>query len=215
MAKNVRYNSALPVILLVTCHLLGCATADFSRGHRFYSGPPLPNKEIALVFAGINCTISDIRVETEQGEKMLGDGPSDMLDLLPGLYIAGIRYSRTSEGFYNPAATNYPRPGSMTIGDRVQLGLDVRAGNIYIIYPEITGTKGRETWRPVIVNINDYRKEECQKFNRWDCVDKDRILELAAKYLKSERRIMTYHQLEKPYVMESRGTRRVINGFWW
>lgn len=59
------------------------------------------------------------------------------------------------------------------------------------------------SWRPIIVKINDYRKEECQKSNKWDCVDNDKILKLAAKYLEGEDRIMTYHPLEKPYVLES------------
>jgi hypothetical protein len=100
-------------------------------------------------------------------------------------------------------------------GDRTQIKFYAQAGEIYVIYAEITAPQGRrreQTWRPIIVNINNYRKEECEKYN---CVDTDRIKELATKYLQSERRIMTYHPLEKPHVVESGGTRRVINGFWW
>ena len=44
--------------------------------------------------------------------------------------------------------------------------------------------------------------------------DKDTILELAKKYLKSERYVMAYHPLERLCVWESGGTRRVVNGFW-
>ena len=224
MIQNVKHNLCLMALLFFMCCLLGCATADYGWGNRFYSGKPLPNSEIALVFAVNDCSIYDIRVETEKEEKIfgfksLGWGPWDMLDLLPGRYIAGFIYHRSN--------------GDM--GGRVQIQLNVQAGNIYVIYPEITReselTKDTNNyalliyktdvtqkvwkWRPLFINMNDYTKEECQrKYGRGldSCYEKDKILELATKYQQSERRIMSFRPFKKPIM--NIWTRRDYNGVW-
>jgi len=230
MIQNVKHNLCLMALLFFMCCLLGCATADFGWGNRFYSGRPLPNSEIALVFAVNDCSIYDIRVETEKeekifGEKLVGWGPWDMLDLLPGRYIAGVIYSRSTAG-----------PTTYELGGRVQLQLNVQAGNIYVIYPEITKesefTKDMNSyarliytisnirkdvgkWRPLFINMNDYTKEECQrKYGRGldSCYEKDKILELATKYQQSERRIMSFRPFKKPIM--NIWTRRDYNGVW-
>ena len=210
MIRNVEQNMFLSISLLFMCCLLGCATADIGWGNRFYSGTPLPKNEIALVFAVNNCSIYDIRDETEKeekifGEKLLGWGPWDMLDLLPGRYSAGVIYSRSTAGTYTM---------TYATGGRVQAELNVQAGNIYVIYPEITRAKEGTTWRPIFVNIYDYSKEDCQReYGPLDsCYEKDKIWELATKYLQSERRIMSYHPFEKPIM--NIWTRRDYSGVW-
>ena len=219
MIQNIKHNLSLASLLFFMCCLLGCATADFGWGNRFYSGKPLPNSEIVLVFAVNDCSIYDIRDETEKEEKifgfkLLGLGPWDMLDLLPGRYIAGVIYSRSTHGY---TYSKGPSTG-YTMGARVQVKLDVQAGNIYVIYPEMTRANERSTWHPIFVSINDYSKEECQrKYGPLDsCYEKDKILELATKYLQSERRIMSYHPFKEPIanIWETDGVRRIVNGVW-
>jgi hypothetical protein len=207
MSQNVKLKTSLAVSLLSMCCLLGCATADFGWGNRFYSGKPLPSSEIALVFAANDCSVYDIREETEKEEKVFGDklvgwGPWDMLDLLPGRYIAGVIYSRGGAG------TTYE------LGGRVEVQVNAQAGNIYILYPEFTRAKEKATWRPILVNFNDYSKENCQKmYGALDsCYEKDKIRELATKYLQSERRIMSFRQFEKPIM--NIWTKRLYNGVW-
>jgi hypothetical protein len=207
MSQNVKQKTSLAVSLLSMCCLLGCATADFGWGNRFYSGRPLPSNEIALVFAVNDCSIYDIRDETEKEEKVFGDklvgwGPWDMLDLPPGTFIAGVIYSRSTAG------TRYE------LGGRGEVQINAQAGNIYILYPEFTKAKEKNTWRPILVNFNDYSKEDCQKmYGPLDsCYEKDKIRELATKYLQGERRIMSFHPFEKPIM--NIWTRRLYNGVW-
>ena len=207
MSRNVKQKTSLAVSLLSMCLLLGCATAGVGWGNRFYSGVALPKNEIALVFAINDCSIYDIRDESEREEKLFGDklvgwGPWDMLDLLPGSYTAGVIYSRSTAG------TKYE------LGGRGQVRIDGQAGNIYVIYPEFIRSKEKNTWRPILVNINDYRKEDCQKmYGPSDsCYEKDKISELATKYLQSERRIMSFHPFVKPTM--DIWTRRMYNGVW-
>jgi hypothetical protein len=188
MIRDVKQKMFLAGSLLSMCWLLGCATTTFNQGHRFYSGTPLPNNEIALVFLVTGCSIYDIRNETEKEEKILGArgflGPWDVLDLLPGRYTAGIIYTRISDR-------------TATAGRRLQVELNFQAGNIYVIYPELTRAKEEQTWHPIFVNINDYSKEECQKHSGLlECYEKDKISELASKYLQSERRIMSFIRLK-------------------
>jgi len=216
MIRNVKQNLSLTALLFFMCCLFGCATTDFGWGNRFYSGRPLPNSEIALVFAVNDCSIYDIRDETEKEEKvfgfkLLGWGPWDMLDLLPGQYIAGVIYMRSSHGYTYGKG---PDTG-LTMGGRVQVELNVQAGNIYVIYPEMTRANEKSTWHPILVDINGYNKEECQRkygggLN--SCYEKDKILELATKYLQSERRIMSYHPFKKPTY--DGFTRRDSSGVW-
>jgi hypothetical protein len=232
MIQKVKCILSLTALLFSVCCLVGCATADFGWGNRFYTGNPLPKNEIALVFAINDCFIYDIRNETEKEEKifglkLVGWGPWDMLDLVPGRYFAGIIYSRGTAG------TTY------TMGGRVQTQINVQAGNIYVIYPEVTDetesnkhkdSYGRQInttrntkeaarkWRPIIVNFNDYSKEECQmRFGPLDsCYEKDKIMELAAKYLHSERLIMTFRPFKEPIqkMWEVDGVRGMYNGVW-
>lgn len=184
-------------VLLVVC-MLGCAT----NAYRFYSGLPLPGNEIALAWGVSGCRITYLHDEREKEEKLLFSYGHDntLFDLLPGQYISGITYRSPSGSF---------------IGGRVQLKLNVQAGNIYIIYPEITGPWGNQTWRPIFVNINYYNKEDCEKYNgRGSCPDKDEISKWTTEYLQSERRTMSYYPLEKPRVEDFEGVRRVYNGYW-
>jgi len=44
------------------------------------------------------------------------------------------------------------------------------------------------------------------------CYEKDKIRELATKYLQSERRIMSFRQFEKPIM--NIWTKRLYNGVW-
>jgi hypothetical protein len=232
MIQNVKHNLSVMASLLFMCCLFGCATTDLGRGNRFYSGRPLPISEIALVFAVNDCFIYDIRDETEKEEKVFGDkmvgwGPWDMLDLLPGRYFVGVLYSRSTAATYE-------------LGGRVQVELNVQPGNIYVIYPEIKKEseltkdtndyarlifttipasnftkKDIGKWRPLFINMNDYTKEECQrKFGRGldSCYEKGKFLELATKYQQSERRIMSFHPFKEPIM--NMWTKRVQNGVW-
>lgn len=211
MIRNVKHKMSLAVSLLFMSCLLGCA---ISPGHRFYSGSPLPSNEIALVFTVTGCSIFDIRDETENEGKIIGPrwiwGPWDVLDLLPGRYVAGITYSKASE-----STSGALKIRDTTTGRRVQTELRVQAGNIYVIYPAFTQAMEREKWSPIFENLNDYSQDKCQKHNGpLDCYEKDRIWKLATEYLQSERTTMSYHPLEKPFVWESDGVRRVVSGIW-
>jgi hypothetical protein len=182
--------------------MLGCAIPD-DKGHRFYSGPPLPNNEVALVYA-VDCNIQDIRAEKEKDVKKLGYGPSRELELLPGQYVTGINYSNIYFGTYYTKTTD---------GGRVQLNLNLQAGDIWMIYPEIIGQSGNQTWRPILVNIKDYNEEECRKnIQGRICPDKDRIKEKATKYLQGERRIMSYNP---PFLYDYGNTKGIKLGDDW
>ena len=178
MRRNVINTFCLAVLLLFVCCILGCARY---MGGRFYSGPPLPKNEISLIQADTHCYIYDIRNDKENDKKRFNlVDPLFRLELLPGQYIAGIVYRKISN--------------TITTAGPVEIKLNLQAGNIYIIYSEITGPSGNQTWRPIFVNINDYNKEECEKYNgRWSCPDKDVISKWATKYLQGERRILNYH----------------------
>jgi hypothetical protein len=113
------YYLCISALLLSLCSLLGCATPD-EKGHRFYSGPPLPDIQVALVYA-ISCDINDIREKDEKDVKRLGYRPSRELELLPGQYVAGVAFSRsTSTSFMGTTYT------SSTEGGEVQLDLHVQ-----------------------------------------------------------------------------------------
>jgi hypothetical protein len=151
----------------------------------------------------------DVRDETEAETKYIdflkGDDASRMLDLLPGQYIIGITYSHSSGGSFTRA---------LTLGDKSRLKISTEAGNIYIIYPLL----GEKKWQPVIVNINDYIKEECKKHIKYvECPDKEEIRKRAQTYLQGERPIMTFHPLsETPhYTPATEEAKRDIKGFWW
>ncbi len=222
MIRKVKHTLRLTVLLLFICSMLGCTTT----AHRFYSGLPLPGNEIALVYAVTGCDINDLRDKSEIGVKKFGGyNPLHMLEFIPGEYIVGVSYS-----WYSPGGTygNYQISSSTTTGGRVQLNLNAQGGNIYVIYPEIYETKStasngkyslEKTWRPILVNINDYSKEECAKYNgcwgcpgRLSCHDKDEIRKWATKYLQGERPVMIYHP---PRVVEYRGERVVVDDNWW
>ena len=207
MSRNVKQKASLAVSLLAMCCLVGCATANLGWGNRFYSGVALPKNEIALVFATNDCFIYDIRNESEREERLFGDklvgwGPWDMLDLLPGIYTAGVIYKKSTAGTKNE------------LGGIGQVRINVLEGNIYVIYPEFIRSKEKNTWRPINVNINDYTKEDCQKMNgpSDSCYEKDKILELATKYLQSERPTMNFYPFQKP-IMDI-WTRRTYHGVW-
>lgn len=209
MNLNAKQILAAAVLLFFLCCLFGCATG--SGTHRFYSGPPLPKKEIALVYAVAGCHMRDVRNTQEEETKYLdylkGDAASRMLELLPGQYMIGITYSRSS------TAVGYETRRTQTLGDKVRLKISAGAGNVYIIYPLLSEKK----WQPVIVNINDYSKEECEKNNRSGCPDKEGISKRSNSYLQSERPIMTFHPLsETPYAIPvTEEAKRDIKGFWW
>jgi hypothetical protein len=193
MKKNISNALCLTFLFLFICSLLGCATY---QGGRFYSGLPLPKNEVALVYAVLGCNIHGILDEREKEEKFLfcnSYGPSKMLELLPGKYNTGMMYET-----YNSK------------GSGLRLDLNLQASNIYIIYPEIWH-KGGMVWRPIIVNINDYTVEECNKYNgRGSCPDKDKIREWATEYLQGERRILSYVPFNTPKIQG----KRVFNGCW-
>ena len=220
MNLRIKHNSSPAVLLFFICCLSGCATG--SGAHRFYSGPPLPRNEIALVYAVTDCHIRDIRNETEKETRhldFLKEAASSMLDLLPGQYIVGITFSRTSSAL---------ETRTQTLGDKVRIRLNAQPGNIYIIYPEIDASnslphsqdkqKSQQTWRPIIVNIADYDIKECAKHNKYGgCPSKEVISKRTNVYLQGERPIMSFHPLsETPYyVPATEEAKRDIKGFWW
>lgn len=205
MFRNLTHALCCMVLLSFACGLSGCATN--TTAHRYYSGPPLPNNETALIFTiatysnehgGGGCQMDSIRGESEKAAKKLGYGPSVMIEVLPGQYIANFKLL-------------YLRAGHRKYDEVAEIKLNVQAGNIYVIYPEIEGkdakTKttfsefiwGKSTelgrnWRPVIVNINDYNDEDCSDSRyRLRCPDKDILRKKATKYLESERSTISYH----------------------
>lgn len=216
MFRIVTHAIRLTFILLLVCGLFGCAT--FPTAHRYYSGPPLPNDKIALIFtistystttlATHGCQMNNIRGESEKEAKKLGIGPSKMIEVLPGQYLANILllYDVVGDEKYDSIEElklkKYKKYDSIE-----ELKLNVQAGNIYVIYPEIEG-KGPKTtfkefmwgkalgskWRPKVVNINDYSDEECSD-SRYElrCPGKDIIRKMAARYLESERSTISYH----------------------
>ena len=209
MNLSARHNSSHVVLLFFMCCLTGCATG--SGAHRFYSGPPLPKNEIALVYvASSDCHIRDIRNETEKETRYLDllRATSSMLDLLPGQYIIGITYSHTS------TVSGYETRRTQTLGDKVRVKLNAEAGNVYIIYPSFDGGK----WRPINVNINDYDIKECKKYNKYEgCPSKEGISKRTNAYLQGERPIMSFHPLsETPYAIPvTEEAKHDIKGFWW
>ncbi len=180
MIRLVLRNLCLAVLFLSICSMLGCATPE--RGRRYYSGPPLPSNEVALVY-DVGIYIWGIRNEREKEEKQIFAFRAAPRELLPGQYIMKVRYFSISGNKRS---------------DDVFLKLDALAGNIYIIYPEITNSINStgETFRPIFVNIKDYNEEECREKSSWsrsgNCPDKNRINEDAIKYLQGERRILSY-----------------------
>jgi len=169
MKQSVKQNLSFGVLLLFIYGLSGCATG----AHRFYSGQPLPKNEIALVYAVSSCEIIDIRNEREKQTKGIDmmSTARRMLDLLPVQYIVGIIYS------YDLGQRTY------TYGDRAQIKLNAQPGNVYIIYPEFYGEK----WKPIIINIDDYKSEK-------------EIIKKTKAYLQSERPIMSFRPYsETPY----------------
>jgi hypothetical protein len=209
MTRKVINTLCLTAVSLFLCCMLGCVT----MGHRFYSGPPLPNSEVALVYAISDCRIQFIREEREKEEKHLGIKPQYMLELLPGQYNAILQFGRIREKWQLILARQLRTQTFHRVGQRIQRELNVQAGNIYIIYPEFTET----LWRPIIVNINDYNVEECNKYNAKEsnCPDKDQIREWATKYLQSERLMMSYHPSEQQISLGLEGVQHYINGVWW
>jgi hypothetical protein len=133
MSRIVTHAIRLTVVLLLVCGLFGCAT--FPTAHRYYSGPPLPNDKIALIFTistysttlGTHgCQMNNIRGESEKEAKKLGFGPSEMIEVLPGQYLANILLL-------------YDVVGDEKNVSIEELKLNIQAGNIYVIYPEIEG----------------------------------------------------------------------------
>lgn len=181
MKLTLMVKSAFFAIISISL-LTSCAT----REYRFYSGPPLPKNDVALFYRVGGCSIWYLRDERGEEQKFISY-LTELYELLPGQYIADIRYRDFDVG--NQVIWT-------TTGDDVRLKLNVQAGNIYIIYPEfIMGIPSIvKTWRPIIVNINDYNKEECVKYSRTMvrpiyCPNKDQIRKRATKYLQSERPI--------------------------
>ena len=179
-------------ILLFLCS--GCVT----MGHRFYSGQALPDGAVAIVHAVSDCRIQAIRNEAETEEKALGITPQYLLELLPGRYGAVIQFGRI-EGRL------------IRVGGRVQRVLDLRAGNIYVVYPKVT----EKTWSPVIVNLSDYTEEECTKSNGGSCPSADRLRESTARYLFGDRLVMSYHPADLTIDYDVEGQHRIFHGFWW
>jgi hypothetical protein len=201
MLRKETHVLCLIAFLLFVCGLLGCATIP--TAHRYYSGPPLPNNETALIFTistlssemhSGGCEMKNIRGEGEKEAKKLGYGPSEMIEVLPGQYLANFQLAYQKEGHKEYVSIE-------------ELKLNIQAGNIYVIYPEIEG-KGPKTtlkefmwgkalgskWRPKVVNINDYSDEECSDSRyRLMCPGKDILQGRAAKYFESERRTISYH----------------------
>lgn len=206
MIQNEKRNLSFVALFLFICCLSGCATE--SGSHRFYSGPPLPKTEIALVYAVRGCYMRDVRSETEKEGRHLDyfkDAGSGMLDLLPGEYIIGITYSHSSADF---------EKRTQTLGDKIRIKLHARPGNVYIIYPSIDGSK----WQPIIVNIDDYDMNKCEKHNKYEsCPSKEVIGAKTTAYLNSERPVMRFHPLsETPYYKPvTEEAKREIKGFWW
>jgi hypothetical protein len=209
MNLNAKQTLSIAILLFFLCCLSGCATG--SGAHRFYSGPPLPKNEIALVYAVVDCHIHDVRNMREEETKYLdylkGDAASRMLELLPGQYMIGITYSRSS------TAVGYETRRTQTLGDKVRLKISAGAGNVYIIYPSFNGGK----WQPIIANINDYSEEECEKHNKSGCPNKEGISKRSNKYFLGERPIMIFHPLsETSYAIPvTEEAKRDIKGFWW
>jgi formylglycine-generating enzyme required for sulfatase activity len=126
-----------------------------------------------------------------------------LYELLPGQYFANFRYVYTEV------------TGSLLIsnlGGSLQRKLNVQAGNIYIIYAEITGGPHSQKWRPIIVNINDYNKKECAKYNRHhDCPDKAEIQKMSMKYLQGERPVLPELSTRPPVASNTHATKDTIH----
>jgi hypothetical protein len=202
--RNLIHALCLAVLFLFICSLLGCASF---QGSRFYSGPPLQKNEIALVWGINTCRIDFLNDGKANEDKLLHWHMNSsaiysprILELLPGHYNAGITYQRQP---------------------RVQSRVNIQAGNIYIIYPEITSSSQFRimTWQPIIVNVNDYNKEDCERaMNGFkaplDCPDRDKIREWTMEYLQNKRPSMSYHLLDDPRIEEIEGERHFYNGYW-
>ncbi len=220
MKMLLKYNSIFALFFLFMSSLFGCVNGP--GAHRFYSGPPLPEDEIAIVYAIAGCRIRDVRNVIEKETKYLDfmkDAASGMLDLIPGEYVIGITFRHSSD-------TMGKR--TQSLGDKVRIKLDAHSGNVFIIYPEIGAPDSKaypredqkrpETWRPVIVNITNYNFKECEIHNPYeDCPNKDRITKKINEYLENDRPIMSFHPLsETPYYIPvTEEAKRNIKGFWW
>jgi len=181
--------------LLVYCIVgVGCAP----RGGRFYSGMPLPNNEVALVYTCTYCIINDINDAKDDKALFL----IQMLELLPGRYNMGITYNDT-----------YRK------GSRIQIELNAQAGNIYAIYPFFKSEQ-MQTWNAVLVNMGNYSEEKCNSEkisflgNRTDCPSKDSIVKKASSYLNGERPVMIFRPFTKPVVMDYGDAKHTYNGIW-
>ena len=194
------------VLLFSITYLSGCAV---TRGaNRFYTGPPLPKNDIALVYAAAGCKMRDVKSEAEQERRYLdfmNEAPSLMLDLLPGDYLIGVTFSHSSSSM---------NQRSQTLGNKIRVKLHAQPGNIYIIYPLFEGNN----WQPVAVNIDDYEKKKCESHNKIkSCPSKEKISKKIAEYLHDERPVMKFHPLsETPYYKPvTEEAKREIKGFWW
>jgi len=204
MLQNIIRNLSFAFLLLFMC----CQSGYSAEAHRFYSGPPLPGNEVALVYAVNCCKIRDVRGEAENETKyldVLRSAAFDLLDLLPGRYVIGMTYKSSRSTL---------QERTLTLGDKARLSLNAEKGNVYIIYPAIDGTK----WQPVIVNINNYDIAACNKSNKYeDCPSKEAIEKRITRYLNGERPVLKFHPLsETPfYKPVTEDAKRNIKGFWW
>ena len=214
MKMSIKYYIYIALLPLLIGCLFGCATG--TGAHRFYSGPPLPKKEIALVYAFNGCKIRDVRNKIEEETRYLDfvkDAASGMLDLIPGEYVLGITFSHSSSSMGNRTHVS---------GDKVRIKLNVKQGDVYIIYPKIstqnkkTYQKGNKKWQKIwqanIVNLKDYSSKECEL-----CPSEDKIQRKIKEYLNSGRPVLKFHPLsETPYYKTvTEEAKRNIKGFWW
>ncbi len=197
----VEYNIYIALLLLLIGCFFGCATG--TGAHRFYAGPPLPKDEISLLYAFNGCKIRNVLNKIEDETRhldFLHNAASEMLDLIPGEYILGITFSHSSSSMGNR---------THVLGDKVQLKLNAKPGNTYLIYPEIST---QNNWKPVIVNMKNYSPKECEV-----CPSKDKIQKQIKEYLQSERPILRFHPLSETsyYKTVTEEAKQNIKGFWW
>jgi hypothetical protein len=197
------------MFLFVSC-ILGCATMP-KEGHRFYQSSPKPATEIALVFSMSTVHIKTVQLKGENESRLVSYfGAMHELELLPDEYVLGMTYSSVN------TFSHSQRHGSYT-----ELKINIQKDNIYFIYPEFIVEKNMPlylqntlnltvTWHPVVRKINEYSKEECKKGYGGNCPDREDIMQMAKKYLQSERLVKSYYPFEKPINDEG----RIYFGYW-
>jgi hypothetical protein len=139
-----------------------------------YSGPPKAPGEVAYLnlstlFDANTLTdsgyISTIRSENEAGGKKLA--LVQELEIVSGNYIVGLCY----RNLY----TNLSAGEAYSSTAYVEQTIRFEPGNAYFVFSKIETASDGKYWKPTIINLKDYNKEQCDAaFNRV-CPSKDQL----------------------------------------